>query len=135
TGLKYTSKIENRIKNDYGKNIVFVNNYIRVYLNDSTMGLHVDRDNLQITLSLNIFSNLDFDYPLYISNTELNPAHLHNLYNTKVAEIYKKDFTSWNTLTGSGVACLAQKYPHWRDDLFCRDDQMMIQAFFHWHYL
>lgn len=130
--IKYVSKIERRLINDYGKNISFVNNYSRIYFNDSRMHCHVDRDNLDITLSLNIFSNLQQSFPLYISNIEMTQDHVQDFHNPEIAKLYQNDYTSWETPKGCGVSCLAKKFPHWRDPLFCKEDQMFIQAFFHW---
>lgn len=130
-----TSKIEQVIKKDFGKNIVFENNYTRIYLNGSTMGCHVDRERLDITLSVNVYSDLNFLYPLKISKKELIHKNLDWNLNEDTLKYYKEDYFNGICLPGEGVATLARKFPHWREPLICANDEMLIQTFFHWKYI
>ncbi len=128
--LKVVDKLDKVIKKDYGDNIVFENNYTRIYTNGCRLGIHVDRKELDITLSVCVFSNLDSQWPIYISNDKLTEEDkLSNSY-----EKYKTNFEKFETPVGAGVACTGKINPHWRDILYCSEEQSMIQSFFHWRY-
>lgn len=122
--------IEQKIKQDYGDNYIFENTFTRIYLNGHNLSIHADRPGLDLTLSVCIYSNLDFEWPIHISTNQINGLWKE----TEPEEIYKKSFQTFKTPVGSGVACLGTKNPHWRDPLICKSDQMMIQSFFHWKY-
>ncbi len=128
--MKLVDKLDKIIKKDYGDNIVFENNYTRMYTNECTLDIHVDRKELDITLSVCVFSNLDFQWHIFISKDELQKEDM----NTNSYEKYKKNFERFETPVGTGVACNGKINPHWRDPLYCSEEQSFIQSFFHWRY-
>jgi hypothetical protein len=95
------------------QNIVEENSYTRIYYNGAMLKRHIDRKELDLTLSLCTFSNLDKPWELHVE-----------LDNGKIA--------SFETKPGQAALILGNKMPHWRDDLICRDDQYVIQSFYHW---
>jgi len=105
-----TPKIKEAIGLD---NITEENSYTRIYYNGATLKKHVDRKGLDLTLSICTFSNLDKPWDLHV-------------------EVEKGKVLSFETKPGQGALILGTKMLHWRDDLVCRDDQYVIQSFYHW---
>ena len=126
---KHTHRLTEIICNDYGFNYEFNNSYIRMYFNDSYLKLHTDRKDLDITLSVNIFSNLDDDWPIHISNTLYHGVEWDRDTPT---DIYEKTSKEYTTKPGQGIACYGRKHVHWRDTLVCNENQYVLQAFYHW---
>lgn len=123
--VPYLDKI---IKNDYGHNITFENTYTRIYKKNNELKIHTDRQGLDITLSICIYSDVNFNWPIFISNEIVN-----GLWSTSLPiESYKESFQSFDTPPGTGIACHGTRSPHWRNPLMCEDDQMVIQCFYHW---
>lgn len=122
--------VHNIVTKDYGE-IYFQNTYTRIYRNTNTLKCHTDRKDLDVTISICVFSNLTFEWPIFISNVQIN----HPWDNNLPIHEYKADATSYITPVGSGVACLGIKNPHWRETLNCNEDQMVIQTFYHWKYM
>lgn len=125
--MYFVPMLHKSINRDYG-NVVFVNNYTRIYGNGNQLKIHTDREGLDITLSICVFSDVDCDWPIYISNIAIDGPWCENL----PVESYMTDSSPYLTSVGSGVACLGTKNPHWRDPLICKDGQIVIQAFYHW---
>ncbi len=123
----YVPMLTKLIKRDYG-NVVFKNNFTRIYFNGNELKIHTDRQGLDITLSVCIFSNINYQWPIYVSNVEVNGPWKENL----PIESYVADSTPYFIPVGSGVACLGTRNPHWREPLVCDRKQMVIQAFYHW---
>jgi len=95
------------------QNITEENSYTRIYYNGAMLKRHIDRKELDLTLSLCTFTNLDKPWELHVE-----------LENGKIA--------SFETKPGQAALILGNKMPHWRDDLVCRPDQYVIQSFYHW---
>lgn len=119
------------ISNDYGSNIIFKNNYTRIYTNGNNLKIHTDRPGLDITLSVCLYSDIEFDWPMYISNVQIDTLWDNNL----PIEDYKNNALPYVTPVGTGVACYGIKNPHWRDTLICDDNNKVIQAFYHWQFI
>lgn len=129
--LEYVARFEELIKADYGDNIKFENTFSRMYRNNNDLKIHTDRPGLDITLSACIYANIDFEWPMYVSN-----VMIEGLWDSVAdPEALKEDYDTINTPTGSGVACLGTQAAHWRNPLICRDDQYVIQVFYHWSFI
>ena len=87
--------------------------YARFYYNESTLNPHFDREALDHTLSVTLYSNLDEPWPLSCIDKKCN-------------------ILSFDIKSGDGAMILGNKIVHWRKPLVCRSDQFVIQAFFHW---
>lgn len=94
-------------------NIAAESVYARIYYNSSTMNPHFDRNKLDHTLSVNLFSNLSEPWPLYCVDKNC-------------------DVQSFVTKPGDGALILGTQLVHWRKPLVCNTDQYVIQVFFHW---
>ena len=126
--LKFVPKIHSRIIRDYGNDYEFNNTFIRIYYNNSYLTHHTDRKDLDITLSINIDSTLDEDWPMYVSNILYNKESWDGL---EKKDRYEKDCSPHITKVGDGLAIYGRKHVHWREKLVCREDQYFLQIFYH----
>lgn len=94
-------------------NIKEENSYTRIYYNGGKLKKHVDREGLDLTLTVCTYSNLDFEWPLHV---EVEPGVIK----------------SFVTKPGDAALIMGTKMHHWRDDLNCESHQMVIQSFYHW---
>lgn len=122
--------LDKTIKKDYGHNIRFANSYTRIYSNGNCLRCHTDRTGLDVTISICVMTNLSVEWPLYISDTKINVPWNDNL----PVEEYKRNAKPYHTPVGSGVACIGKENPHWRDTLVCKEDEKVIQVFYHWKF-
>jgi hypothetical protein len=95
------------------KNIAAENSYTRIYYNGSILGRHIDREGLDLTMSLCTFTNLENPWPLYFETLE--------------GEVKSADLE-----VGDAAVILGTKMYHWRDPLVCPEDQYTIMSFYHW---
>lgn len=93
--------------------IVAENSYARIYYNGATLNKHVDREGLDLTLSICTFTNIEQEWPLYV---EVKPTVIK----------------SFETQIGDGALILGTKMEHWRDPLVCESHQLVVQSFYHW---
>ncbi len=96
-------------------NLSVKNSYSRIYFNNSVLKKHVDRKGLDVTMSVCIFDNTGKDWPLYV--------------------VTEDGVKSAVTKVGDGVMILGTKMEHWRDNMTCAEDQMVMQVFFHWEFI
>lgn len=89
------------------------NSYTRIYYNGATLKKHIDRINLDLTLSLCTFTNLSKPWPLFV-------------------ETLDKNIISIDLNVGDAGLILGRKMYHWRNDLVCDENEYVIQSFFHW---
>jgi hypothetical protein len=104
------------IEQELNVKMVPANSYARIYYNGGTLNRHVDRQGLDYTMSITLFSNLGEDWPLWCKDLEGN-------------EVALKIPRRW------GGIMLGTTMKHWREPLVCRDDQYVIQLFVHWSFL
>lgn len=123
--FKTLSRLDWIIKNDYGQNYLFENAYTRIYTNGSILDPHIDRDKLDITLSVCIYSDIDTEWPMHVSDVPYTNDGLKK-------KLYLNDYKTHHTPPGSGIACKAREQIHWRDTLHCKEHQKVIQSFYHW---
>ena len=106
---RYLPLVESMI----GKNVKVANPYVRIYKNTNTLNKHKDRDGLDWTISLCLFSNLDKDWPLLVEGIDGGVQK----YPTKIGEA---SLVSGHLLE------------HWREPLECTNDEYVIQMFLHY---
>ena len=128
--LEYKEYIDNIIKQNY-ENIVFECAYTRLYQNGSYLKIHLDRPDLDLTLSICTFSNTNKEWPVSVSRNTINPKYFrHGVDKTNAFyEDVKEDIF---TPVGWGATFEGRKYPHWRDSLVCGPDEYIVQTFYHW---
>lgn len=129
--LKYVKKIEEVIFKDYGSNLKFANSYIRKYYNHNCLAPHIDRKNLDVTISITI-DGVE-DWPLCVSDIPCDSRYL-NEEESNIEE-YKKEFTKYYTKIGDGVACYGRHAVHWRDPLPSDKQVFLVQLFYHWTFV
>lgn len=95
------------------KKIKNVNSFVREYKNGSVLKKHIDRDDIGITLSICLFSNIKHEWPLCAEYNDVEISH--------------------NTNIGDGLLIInSDKIIHWRDELVCEENESVIQLFLHW---
>lgn len=104
----------------------FENTYTRIYKKGSYLRPHTDRNGLDYTLSICVYS--DMEWPLCISNIPSIDIWNKEQHPGK----FLSNFTEYLTPVGYGILCEGTKFPHWRRELECKDNEMVIQSFFHW---
>jgi prolyl 4-hydroxylase len=89
------------------------NPYIRIYRNGSTLNPHTDRVGLDWTISVCLFSNINYDWQLVVKDT-----------NGKL--------TNYPTKLGYASLVNGSILEHWREPLECNDGEYVIQMFLHY---
>jgi hypothetical protein len=90
--------------------------YTRAYFNGAILKKHTDRQYLDLSLSVCTYKTISQEWPIYIEK----PDGLVEQYATS---------------PGDAILFQGRRYPHWRDDLHCEQDQLVLQTFFHWRIL
>ena len=90
--------------------------------------IHTDRSDLDLTLTICVYSDIDNSWPIHVSNI----PHQGEWKFDKPDSYYKSDYKTFHTPVGTGVTCLGRIYPHWREPLVCAENQKVIQVFYHW---
>lgn len=98
-----------------GKKLKTANPYIRIYNNQSTLPPHTDRQELDWTISVCIFTNLPHNWPLWVEDSSVE--------NGKVG---------YPTIRGFAGLVDGKKTNHWRDKLECEEYQYTVQLFLHY---
>lgn len=118
------------MEKSFGEKIKYSHSYGRLYKNGAELWQHVDRGTLDITLSVNV-GGLE-NWPMHISNVYTNESISFQSNDHPGGLKYKEDYVTVYTPRGSGVACYAHHFVHWRDKLVCNDDEYVLQIFYHW---
>lgn len=87
--------------------------YVRLYQRGSVLRKHLDRPDLEHTLSITLGKTASADWPL-------------------LAEDRHKKTISLIVPVGAGAMLSGRQLPHWREPLECNDDEYVVQLFFHW---
>ena len=108
--------------------------YDRFYFAGQKLSCHVDRDACEISVSVNISTNIDQCWPIWIKTPDT--------YDDKLEIIRQGDSSSICLSLGDGVMYKGCERPHWRDPLPSRhvgncyaeypDDTYYHQVFFHY---
>ena len=126
--LYYVGAFTRALKKVY-PSIKFANTYTRCYRNGSYLGIHTDRKELDLTLSICIENTKNIEWSLNISNLKW----LKNTWDNSVdVSQFKTDFKRHVLDVGTGIFCRGKEYPHWRDPLQCGETDRVIYVFYHW---
>jgi hypothetical protein len=136
--LVEVDKYDKIIKEDFGNNYEFTHSFTRVYPDKGILHPHVDRLDLDITLTVNVHSIPENPWPIHFSNSsipdeDMEVAASHNpKIALKVIKDYLNDYSSFVTNIGDGVCC-TRNVPHWRNlyNSSFEGDHFM-QVFYHW---
>jgi len=126
----FVPKIEMLVKSVFDRPIKYSNSFCRLYHDQSYLGIHTDRQGLDVTVSLCIAKESEMDWPLCVSHKPWEGRWRDCEDMTE----YKKDYTAVNLNPGEAGFCLGTIYPHWRDTLHCLPDQKNIYVFYHWSF-
>lgn len=122
---QYLGRIEDLVMPLFDYRLKFENSFTRIYINDSHLGFHIDRPQLDVTMSLCL--KRDVAWPLCVSIKEAD-----NNYSESNFESYIEAFEGYDVKPGSAVVCEGRRFPHWREPLVCAENQENIYVFFHW---
>lgn len=129
-------KINDLILKDFGNEYKFTHSYIRVYIDGGTLMPHVDREGLDLTLSVNVHSNQA--WPIHFSKKSLDFSKYGYEANVAGPESYTLlkdflgDYVSIVTNKGDGVCC-TRDTPHWREQFKANfTGEHFVQVFYHW---
>lgn len=89
------------------------NPFSRIYYNESVLRPHIDREGLDWTISLCLFTNLDHDWPLK-------------------AKLQDDSIVEFPTIQCHGNLVNGRVLEHWREPLSCDPHKYVIQVFLHW---
>lgn len=96
-----------------GQKLRGVNTYVREYTNDAILEKHIDREDVDITLSVCLHSTLKTEYPLCATYNEVDSC--------------------FDTKPGDAVLIVnPNKVVHWRDRLVCSENESAVYLFLHW---
>jgi prolyl 4-hydroxylase len=89
------------------------NSWVRIYNNGSTLNPHKDRDGLDYTISVCLFSNISGGWNLVIKNDD-------------------GQIVRYPTIVGNASFISGKLLEHWRAPLKCNDGECVIQMFLHY---
>lgn len=95
------------------QNLIESSLFARIYRNNSFLGKHIDRDELNWTLTIPLFSSIINPWPIYVEDDQ-------------------KNVLSFDNEIGKGVLFNATKFYHWRDKLICKSNEYSLHLFLHW---
>lgn len=103
------------VENITGLKLEKANSYSRIYFNDSVLKSHVDRQGLDLTLSVQIENTFDVDVecPIYTKGYD------NTIYETKLNN-------------SDGVLVKGTELEHWRNPMVNNTSGYLMCIFFHW---
>jgi len=104
--------IKNILSDKLGLRLYPTYYFERVYLSGQDLKKHVDRPSCEISVSMNISSNIDYDWEIHFDHGD--------------------KIESYSCSPGDAVIYDGVKIPHWRDPLKCNENQYFHQIFFHY---
>jgi len=125
---EYIPRLEAIVKYGYGEDLVFANSYARIYQNTSYLGVHLDRAELDVTVSICLRKDTVAPWPLNVSKVLWEGEWKKEVGHTP----WLADYEAYDLQPGQMAICEGKKYPHWRDTLKCSNNDKNIYAFFHW---
>lgn len=111
----YLNKLKSKILkfNSNIDDLINVNTYVREYKNSDYLKKHVDRTDISVTMSICLESTIGKEWPICVEID--NQPHCFNIE------------------VGDGILLFdADKIIHWRDELFCNENERVVQFFLHW---
>lgn len=126
--LNYVDQMTDIIKKTHDVPFYFSNTYSRIYRNNSYLGIHTDRSELDISMSLCVSKTISDRWPLYVSLQSLTGPWNSNIDIRR----FKDWFVGIDLDEGDAAVIEGTKYPHWRDTLTCDNDSHCVYVFFHW---
>lgn len=125
--LKHADQITQKIKQKF-PGAVFNTTYIREYKRGSYLKVHTDRKGLDLTLSVCLEKNTPVAWPLCISRKVFKGE-----WETTIdGSSFKDEYDAYDMTEGVGAICEGRKYPHWREELNCAEDERAVFVFYHW---
>ena len=106
-------KLTSMVREITGIMVEPANPFSRIYYNESILRPHVDREGLDWTISLCLFTNINHDWPLK-------------------AKMEDGTIVEFPTVKCEGNLINGRNLTHWREALSCEPDECVVQLFLHW---
>lgn len=126
------------VLNDFGKGYRFTHSYTRVYPDGGILNPHVDREGLDLTLTVNVHSNPNNPWPILFSKKSLDfdkfgpECYVGDSDSYELLKDFMQDYTTVITNKGDG-ACCTRDIPHWREPFKASfTGEHFVQVFYHW---
>lgn len=124
-------QFQHNVIHDFGSNYVFTHNYTRVYFGSTHLNPHIDRNGLDLTLSLSIHSTVSEPWPIWVSEFEIERDEWYTEdRSNKDFLLLKTKSKAYNLEVGDAV-CITKQHPHWRDEIKFNGEHI-VQVFYHW---
>ena len=129
--LEYVPRLTYYVQKKYPWPLKFANSYTRSYHSKSFLALHVDRKELDVTVSVCLENKHNYSWPLHISSCAYAGE---DLYNETVKQKYMAANYSSIDFNKTGYCALLEGkiFPHWRDQLSCKKSHRIIYVYYHW---
>lgn len=126
--LAYADRLTKQIQKYYPK-ATLANTYTRVYRRGSFLGIHTDRKDLDVTMSVCLEDKNNLQWPLFISTKIYDKEEWNGADDTAK---YKENPVGLVLPLGHGAVMEGRKHPHWREELLCGEAQRAVYVFYHW---
>ena len=133
-------RIKNIIREDFGDGYEFTHTYSRIYPDNSILNPHIDREGLDLTLTVNVFNNPDNRWPILFSKVPISKELINDIESTigysntsyTILKEYLDDYETIITNKGDG-ACCTREVVHWRERFKIKyEGEHYVQVFYHW---
>ena len=126
--LVYKDRVTNAIRDKY-PHATFHSTYARVYRRESTLKIHTDRKGLDLGMSICLEDKNNLDWPLNISAIKYDGEEWDL---TKDSSHFKEKYVEAHCDVGYAAIMEGRRFPHWREDLLCGDNQRAVYLFYFW---
>ena len=134
--LEYVPKLERYIKSMYGTKLKFENSYTRFYRKNTFLAPHIDRGELDYTISLCV--KRDLPWKFWVSNRLVldgpSTAWDGAPARSKLidASYWREDVIGVDLDPGDGAMMEGKIYPHWREMYPGQGNEENLYIFYHW---
>lgn len=126
--LAYVDRVTEYVKDRYPQ-LTFNSTYTRMYQRNSTLNIHTDRKGLDIGISICLEDKNKLDWPLNISAIKYEGDDWDL---EKDSSHFKTKYLEAHCEVGYGAVMEGRRFPHWREDLLCGENQRAIYLFYFW---
>lgn len=126
--------INEKILRDFKGEYQFTHSYTRIYFADNFLVPHYDKENMDLTLTVNIHGNRNDIWPIHFSKVEhtFTEECSNKEIIAKVLNYTNLPFETVRLSPGDG-ACCTRSIIHWRYPYKpINPEDYIVQTFFHW---
>ena len=124
------NKLKPQIEIHANRKLKTTRTFTRIYKEDSLLHCHVDRDTLDVTVSLCL--KKDVDWNLFVSKKVVDYSLGPCDGSEGFIPYYEEKCVGFDANVGDGIFCLGRLYPHWRKPYEGTGNQSNIYSFLHY---